>query len=74
MPKPKSTVGNELAHARFRLGKTLEQVSSEAGVSAKTVANIEKGSVEPYGHTLYKLAAVLDLDPASLFETEAAAS
>jgi transcriptional regulator with XRE-family HTH domain len=47
-------------------GLTLEQLAERAGVALTTVLRIEGGTVRLNQHTRTRLAAALDLDPATL--------
>ncbi len=53
---------------RRRLEKhlSIRALSGLAGVAVGTIRRIEAGEVEPFGHTVAKLADALDLDPLTL--------
>src|ERR1700678_1039798 len=56
-----------LRESRVRAGLTQHELAGRAGVSVRTVRALENGAVaRPQAASLRRLAAVLDVDPASL--------
>lgn len=43
-----------------------EELAHQSGISLRTIQRIEKGTVNPHGHTLKTLAAALELDLSTL--------
>jgi transcriptional regulator with XRE-family HTH domain len=68
----KPTAGSQVQHARFAQGITLRDLAEKANVTQKTILDFEKGRTNPHGHTVYRIADALGLDPEQLFETEVA--
>jgi transcriptional regulator with XRE-family HTH domain len=58
----------------LRLGNTLSQrdLAREAGVTQKTIVDLELGRVEPHLKTMRKLAAALGVDPLEVEEFQKA--
>ena len=67
-------LGDVVRASRERRGLTQEALAARApgGLSADTVANIERGRTWPRRHTFDQLVAVLELSPDELSEIEAA--
>lgn len=65
-------IGERLRDAVAAKGLTQEAISSAAGVSRQTFAEWIKGQT-PRGNHLLSLCRILDADPASFFENDAAA-
>lgn len=60
---------NKLLKYRERLNLTQEELAEKAGVSARTIQRIEKGTA-PKGHTLKVLANALEIDENDLKENQ----
>ncbi|HEX2035646.1 MAG TPA: helix-turn-helix domain-containing protein [Chloroflexota bacterium] len=60
-----TVVGDLLRQHRLRRGLTQEELAEAAGggLSADTVANVERGRTRPYRHTLQALLEALELAP-----------
>ena len=57
---------NPIRWWRKRLGMRAEELATKAGLSSQSIWKIEKGSTAPRIDTLYKIAGVIEADPASL--------
>lgn len=55
-------IGLVMVEARKKSCLTQRQVASKAGISLRTLTNLETGAVKPGLVTLYKLSIVYDLD------------
>lgn len=55
-------IGTMMMEARKKVLLTQRQAASRAGLSLRTLTNLETGAVEPDIVTLYKLSAVYGLD------------
>lgn len=64
----KTTAGTLVRHARFSQGLTLRDLAKKASVTQKTIIDFERGRTNPHGHTVYRIAEALGLDPEELFE------
>ncbi len=62
-----SELGSHLKATRNDRGFTLEQLAEVSGLSARHIANIEKGDVNPSFEVLVTIAKVLDLSFDALF-------
>lgn len=60
---------NKLLKYRKKLNLTQEELAEKAGVSARTIQRIEKGT-EPKGHTLKALAKALEINESNLKESK----
>jgi transcriptional regulator with XRE-family HTH domain len=70
MREGETTVG--LRELREQAVLSQRELAEKAGVSQTTVVKIETGKIRPHPATLRKLAAALDVAPASLAEHLAA--
>lgn len=61
--------GRILQQARFDKDLTLEQLSTDTGVSVTTIVRVEKGEMA-YGRTIHSLAKRLQVDPSTLFKSD----
>lgn len=66
-------VGNKLLSVRRRLGMTQSEVAEAAGLSDRTYADIERGTVNMRIETLLRICNVLHITPDDIF-TEASPS
>ena len=64
----KNTVGNKIKTLRLNKGLNTKQLSQEASISSGMLSQLEKGSTQGSVETLRKIAKVLDVTLASLFE------
>ena len=65
----RETAGSIIQTKRFELDLTLKQVAEQARVSEPTIIEIEQGRrLKPHGRTVHRIAKVLGLDPADLFD------
>src|SRR5262249_38666260 len=55
-------LGRSLRAERHRRGLSREELADRAGISARTIGNLERGSTHAYRHTVEMLADALDLD------------
>ena len=65
-----NSVGNKIKTLRLQKGLNTKQLSQEANISAGMLSQLEKGSTQGSVETLRKIAKVLDVTIASLFEDE----
>ncbi len=63
-------IGNKLYSVRKRMGMTQAEVAEEAGLSLKTYADIERGSVNMRVETVLKICDVLHITPDEIFTKE----
>ena len=61
------TIGNRLLTIRKRLGLTQAAVAEAAGLSDRTYADIERGSVNMRIETVLKICGVLHITPDEIF-------
>ncbi len=61
------TIGNKLLAVRKRMGLTQAEVAEAAGLSDRTYAEIERGSVNTRTETILKVCAVLHITPDEIF-------
>jgi transcriptional regulator with XRE-family HTH domain len=70
MPQPSSEaarlVGERIRAERLRLGLSQDDVAHLAGMNMSNYGKIERGIGNPVLHTMVRIAAVLDIDPAIL--------
>lgn len=64
------TIGNKLLSIRKRLGMTQAEVAEVAGLSDRTYADIERGTVNMRTETLLRICTVLHITPDEIFVTE----
>ena len=58
-----STIGNKLFSFRKRMGMTQAEVAEAAGLSDRTYADIERGSVNMRIETILRICEVLHITP-----------
>ena len=63
-----NTVGSKIKTLRLNKGMNTKQLSQEATISSGMLSQLEKGSTQGSVETLRKIAKVLDVTLASLFE------
>ena len=61
------TIGNKLYHIRKSEGVTQAEVAEAAGLSDRTYADIERGTVNMRVETILKICQVLHITPNDLF-------
>ena len=57
------TIGNKLLTIRKRMGMTQAEVAEAAGLSDRTYADIERGSVNMRTETILRICSVLHITP-----------
>lgn len=65
-------IGNKIYDIRKRKGLSRAQVAELAGLSDRTYADIERGSVNMRVKTILKICSVLKINPDEIFTTEGA--
>ena len=65
------TVGNKLLAIRRRIGMTQAEVAEAAGLSDRTYADIERGSVNMRTETVLRICQVLHITPDEIMTEEA---
>ncbi len=65
-----SVIGNKLFSIRKRIGMTQAEVAEAAGLSTRTYADIERGSVNMRIETVLKICNVLHITPDEIFTTD----
>ena len=63
-------IGNKLLMIRKRMGLTQAAVAEAAGLSDRTYADIERGSVNMRIETVLKICSVLHITPDEIFTEE----
>jgi len=63
-------LGHNVKSARRRRFMTQEQLAKSAGISQRTLVNIENNRVEPHFSTVLKLAKALEVNPTELVNEE----
>ena len=63
-----STIGRQILKRRNEKHLSQEELANQSGISLRTIQRIEKGSVNPHGHTLKALAATLEIDIPAISE------
>ena len=64
------TIGNKLLRIRKRMGMTQAEVAEAAGLSDRTYADIERGTVNMRIETILKICSVLHVTPDEILTTE----
>lgn len=64
----KETVAKVIQRARYAKGLSLRQLSEVSGVSVGAIHRLESGNGSPQGHTIFRLAEPLGLDPDELLD------
>ena len=66
------TIGNKLLSIRKRMGMTQAEVAEKAGLSDRTYADIERGTVNMRVETILRICSALDITPDEILtESEA---
>lgn len=68
MPEGTATFGSALSAARLRASLTQQELADRAGISVRSLRNIEQGRVQPRALSARRLAEVVGLDEADLRE------
>ncbi len=55
---------------RSRKGFSQEKLADETGLNIRTIQRIENGETEPHGHSVKKIAEVLDIAPEEIIDWE----
>ncbi len=63
-------IGGNVKAARRRRFMTQAQLAKAAGISPRTLVNIETNRVEPQFSSILKIAEALEVDPSELVEEE----
>lgn len=64
------TIGNKLLNIRKRMGMTQSEVAERAGLSDRTYADIERGSVNMRTETILRICNVLHITPDEVLTEE----
>ena len=64
------TIGNKLLTVRKRMGMTQAEVAEAAGLSDRTYADIERGSVNMRTETILRICNVLHITPDEVLTEE----
>lgn len=64
------TIGNKLLSIRKRMGLTQAEVAEAAGLSDRTYADIERGTVNMRAETILRICKVLYVTPDEIFTEE----
>ena len=64
------TIGNRLLAARKRLGMTQAEVAERAGLSDRTYADIERGTVNMRIETILRICGALHITPDEILTEE----
>ena len=64
------TIGNKLLTIRKRMGMTQAEVAEAAGLSDRTYADIERGSVNMRTETILRICDVLHITPDEILTEE----
>ena len=67
------TIGNKLLTVRKRMGMTQAEVAEAAGLSDRTYADIERGTVNMRTETILRICNVLHITPDEILTEESAA-
>lgn len=65
-----TTIGNKLLSIRKRMGLTQAEVAERAGLSDRTYADIERGTVNMRTETILKICNVLHITPDEVLTEE----
>ncbi len=65
-----TAIGNKLFSFRKRMGLTQAEVAEAAGLSSRTYADIERGSVNMRIETVLRICNVLHITPDEIFTTD----
>ena len=65
-------IGNKLLAIRKRMGMTQAEVAEAAGLSDRTYADIERGTVNMRTETILKICSVLHITPDEILTEESA--
>ncbi len=65
-----TAIGNKLFSIRKKVGLTQAEVAEKAGLSLRTYADIERGSVNMRIETVLKICNVLHITPDEIFTTD----
>ena len=68
------SIGNRLLKIRKRMGMTQAEVAESAGLSDRTYADIERGTVNMRTETLLKICEVLHITPDEILTEESSSS
>ncbi|MBQ3241444.1 MAG: helix-turn-helix transcriptional regulator [Oscillospiraceae bacterium] len=63
-------IGNKLLAIRKRMGMTQSEVAEAAGLSSRTYADIERGSVNMRAETILHICEALHITPDEIFTEE----
>ena len=66
------TIGNRLLGIRKRMGMTQAEVAESAGLSDRTYADIERGTVNMRTETILRICNVLHITPDEILTKESA--
>lgn len=66
------TIGNKLLAIRKRMGMTQAEVAEMAGLSDRTYADIERGTVNMRTETILRICGVLHITPDEILTEESA--
>ena len=61
------TIGNKLLNVRKKMGLTQAEVAEAAGLSDRTYADIERGTVNMRTETVLRICQVLHITPDEIF-------
>ena len=61
------TIGNKLLNIRKKMGMTQSEVAEAAGLSDRTYADIERGTVNMRTETILRICQVLHITPDEIF-------
>lgn len=64
------TIGNKLLNIRKRMGMTQAEVAEAAGLSDRTYADIERGTVNMRTETILRICSVLHITPDEVLTEE----
>lgn len=66
------TIGNKLLNIRKRMGMTRAEVAEAAGLSDRTYADIERGTVNMRTETILRICGALHITPDEVLTEESA--